>query len=251
MKKFMLFAPLLLALVALGSCTKKATVITPQQNEVTFSILGGEIQVPVSADGAIDVQDNPEWLTVEVADSVLVFRAKPNDSGAVRSADVKLTGGDNVEAVIKVTQADQCTHITAMPDEVSIPKEGGSEEIKLETDGGNISVVPSEGINATYENGVIKVTAPANEGGTINGKLTIKCDTVETEVKVTIEGNICQRCSGKGKITCPSCGGKGWRATSGEPTVCLKCGGRYGELTQDDRNGSGRVTCPTCGGSGH
>lgn len=260
MKNVLLFTPLMLALVMLGSCAKKATVITPQKTEVTFSILGGEIRVPVSTDGAIDVQNNPEWLDVEVTDTALVFKAKPNDSGAVRSADVRLVG-DNVEVVMKVTQADKCTYISATPSEVTIPKEGGSETVKLDSDGGNISVVPGKGITATYENGVITVTAPANEGGTINSSLVISCDTVRTVVNVTVEGNICPNCGGSGKVTCSKCGGKGYTQSGADQWGCTKCGGsgyaHYGTIEPgwrdwigDTRKGSGKMTCPDCHGAG-
>lgn len=102
------------------------------------------------------------------------------------------------------------------------------------------------------------VTAPANQGGTIDGSLAISCDTVNTIVKVTIEGSICPRCNGTGKVKCTKCGGKGWydrfmMTSSGAIYGCTNCGGYGEEAMVDDppiHKGSGRMTCPDCGGKG-
>ena len=63
---------------------------------------------------------------------------------------------------------------------------------------------------------------------------------------MTQSENICNRCSGTGRITCPACGGSGKAESVNEGLTkkevrvvsCASC------------HGSGERTCGVCGGSG-
>lgn len=247
---------LVLTLVAIvfGSC-KKATFITPSQQEVQFTKTGGEQQLVVSTDGSWSVENCPEWLNAERADSMLVLKVEPNTTGAPRECEIQLVGGDGVKATVVVKQADVCTHIDPTVNEVTIPKEGGTTTIDIDTDGAHLEIIVSEGISAEFNNGTLSVTAPANEGGTKHESLTISCDNIKTEVNVTVEGSICPTCNGTGKIRCPNCHGKGWYPTNvgGGGAPCKRCGGFWcsNDLVEDFEEGSGRIKCPDCGGTGH
>ena len=260
---FMLAA---VAAVALCSCSK-AKNIDVSEDKVVFSIAGGEKSIDVTADGSYDIEGCPKWVTAEVGESVLTISVSENGTGAVRDCVINLVG-DNVSVPITITQADKCTHITVSETEVTIPKEGGRMELAIDTDGANIVMEASEGISAELKDGMLVINAPANEGGTINGDIVLSCDTVSTEVKVTLEGSICPTCNGTGKVKCTKCGGRGYtiKKDYGECDGnlypfnhyigCKQCGG-YGEETDEHyynenlRKGSGQMPCPDCGGVGH
>ena len=254
--------------VALCSCSK-AKSIDVSEDKVVFSIAGGEKSIDVTADGSYDIEGCPEWVTAEVGESVLTISVSENGTGAERDCVINLVG-DNVSVPITITQADKCTHITVSETEVTIPKEGGRKELTIDTDGANIVMEASEGISAELKDGMLVINAPANEGGTINGDIVLSCDTVKTEVKVTLEGSICPTCNGTGKVKCAKCGGRGYFSDHGHhggvDRGCASCGGG-GSKSYDDgwadmsftpsyqnhgfRKGSGQMPCPDCGGTGH
>ena len=262
MKHFLQFS-LMLVLVALCSCNK-AKNISVDNDKLVFAVNGGKQTIAVTADGNYDIKDCPEWLKVETEKETLVLTATANTSGAMRDCMIQLVGADEVSVAISVIQPDKCTYITVSPTEVTIPKEGGSTTVAIETDGGNLDVQVNNGITAVYNDGKLTVTSPANSGGTINGRITLTSDTVKTEVQVIVEGSICQRCGGTGKTKCFKCGGKGYTRDYWERKGfycyygCTNCGGSgedgegWFEYNGTGINkGTGKMTCPDCGGTGH
>lgn len=235
--------------VALLCSCNKASDITVDEDNVTFAINGGEKTIVVTADGSYDIEDCPEWVKTTVENDALTISVGENTTGALRECVIRLVGKD-IEVPITIKQADKCTYIKVSETEVTIPKEGGEETLEVETDCGNLAMNCPEGFEAKLTGGRLTISAPANQGGAITGDLTISCENVSTTVKVTVEGNQCQRCKGKGTITCTKCGGKGYISGWGEPSPCYTCGG-YGDCPPDIQNGRGYITCPDCGGSGH
>ena len=261
MKKLFYFISVV-ALLAFFSCGG-ATFITPDKNSVDFAIEGGEQTVNISTDGTWELMTSPDWVQTEVKDSVLVLKTTRNETGAVRMGDVVLKGKEDVEITIKVTQATKCTHITPSNDKLAFEKEGGTETVDIDTDG-EIQV-KSEAFETSYENGVLTVTAPANDGGAKYGDVVLTGDDQMAVIHVSQKGNICSKCGGSGKVRCSRCGGRGsydqhfdgppFGATNG----CTRCGGSGSEAWAGQgagdrstlRRGSGRMRCPSCGGQGH
>ena len=269
MKKLLNFISIM-ALLVLTACSG-ATVINTDKEAVDFTIEGGENTVSVSADGRWNVETCPEWATTEIQDSTLVIKTARNETGAVREGYIVLKGKDNVQTVIKVTQAAKCTHITPETDMVEFEKEGGTQTVKIDTDG-SPKVEAPEGFTAAYAGGVLTINAPANEAGGKNGEIKLTGDDQSATIAVTQKGNVCPKCNGTGKIKCSKCGGKGYtsrKLVGDEPGWdiryygCKQCGG-YGFKTGQGlisssgylydgeyiRKGSGHQTCPACGGSG-
>ena len=259
MKKLLNYISIM-ALLVLTACSG-ATVINTDKNAIDFTIEGGENTVSVSADGSWKVAECPEWVTTDIQDSTLVIKTARNVSGAVREGNIVLTGKENVQAVIKVTQAAKCTHINPETDMVEFEKEGGTQTVKIDTDGSPKVEVP-EGFTATYAGGVLTINAPANEGGGKNGEIKLTGDDQSATIAVTQKGKVCPRCNGTGKVKCSKCGGRGVVEGVDEymgswyKEGCRKCGGRgfyalWGPSDESDvHRGSGKMKCPQCGGSG-
>ena len=253
---FKLFA-LALVVLTLGACNSKAKKIAVSEDKLAFTIAGGEKTVKVTADGSYEVQDSPEWLTVETGDSTVTVKAGENKTGAEREGNILLAGNEGVQVIIKVTQATKCTHITPESDKVEFEKEGGTQTVRIDTNG-SPQVEAPEGFTATYANGVLTITTQANERGAKNGEIKLTCEDQSATIVVAQKGNICPRCNGTGKVKCSKCGGEGeiYHRASGDLEGCSACGGdRFLNVFRNHdygfRKGSGKMKCPTCGGSGH
>ena len=254
-----------MALLLLTACGG-ATVINTDIDAVDFTIDGSEHTVIVSADGSWNVKECPEWATTNIQDSTLVIKTARNETGALREGDIMLAGNDDVQATIKVTQASKCTRISPESNNVKFEKEGGTQTVKIDTDGAP-NVEAPEGFTATYAGGVLTINAPTNEGGAKNGKIKLTGDDQSATIAVSQKGNVCPKCNGTGKIKCSKCGGRGITGGGVEWYGCSACGGRgYAHrYTEPDgfsgrlvssvdkynyRKGSGKKKCPQCGGSG-
>ena len=242
------------ALLALTACNG-ATSITPEKDEVSFTINGGEESVSIDADGSWRVKECPDWVDIEVQEDELVIMTEKNKTGEILKGNIVLEGKGDVTAIIKVTQTSKCTHITPESDKVEFEKEGGTKTVNIDTDG-TPEVETTEGFTATYDNGVLTVTAASNEEGAKRGEIKLTCEDQKVTIYATQKGNICPTCGGSGKIRCPKCYGKGWYPipAAGGSAPCERCGGRWNGFTDyesDWKDGTGRIKCPTCGGSGH
>ena len=260
MKKQLFLLWAFLFMFFLSACNG-ANNISVDKNSISFPIGGGEENVSVTADGSWSVKDCPDWVTTETQEGMILIRTARNETGAPREGDIVLAGKDDVTATIHVKQATKCTHITPASDKVEFEKEGGTQTIAIDTDGSPQIEAP-EGFTATYDNGTLSVTAPANEAGSKRGEIKLTCEDQSATIYATQKGNVCQRCGGSGKITCPKCNGKGlvhvyvapeMRDIVGSEQPCEKCGGNWDGTTDAGsvwRKGSGRIKCPDCGGTG-
>lgn len=141
-------------------------------------------------------------------------------------------------------------------DAVSIGKEGGEAKVKIDCDGDITVEDLPQSVTSSYENGVLTIKAAPNNGSTIKGAVTLKSDTITRVLAVEVEGNICTRCKGTGKVTCTACGGTGGTAIGFRYIMgceqCGGCGAEGGEIHDYPfRIGTGKMKCPTCGGTGH
>ena len=249
-----------MALLMLCACNG-ATNITLSSDAVNFPIEGGNETVSISADGSWEITSCPDWVVAEKHDSVLSLKTERNETGKILQGNIVLSGKKGVEVSLKVTQATKCTHITPSEEMVEFDKEGGTKTVSIDTDG-TLQVTAPEGFTATYKDGVLTITAYANDGGKRKGEIDLSADEQSAKIDVSQKGNICPRCNGTGKVKCTKCGGKGIIEDVSEigqwsKDGCTKCGGSgwyalWGESSPSDVHpGSGKMTCPQCGGSGH
>ncbi len=240
------------AVLCLSACNG-ATFVSPSEQSVNFTIDGGEKGVMVSSDGSWSVGSSPDWVKTDVKDSILLIKTERNETGSPRQGDIVLKG-KNVEATIHVAQASKCTHITVSSSKVEFDKDGGTETLTVDTDG-LPQVEASDGFTASYDNGKLTVTAAANDGGAKRGEIKLTCEDQSTTIYASQKGNVCKKCGGTGKITCPTCRGKGLYDidAGGGSAYCERCGGfdpPTSELWESGRKGTGRIKCPDCGGTG-
>lgn len=258
MKKFYFY--IIAVLCVLCSC-HKTTYINPSKTTLTYPIQGGELLDTIHADGDWEVAICPEWVQVEIQDSVLKCVVGENQTGKKRNGKITLKGGDARQS-ISVSQSYICTHITPKSASLTFEKEGGMQTVGIDTDGSDINVDVSGNMTAKYDNGKLVVEAPANNAASTSGKIVLTCDSQMAQIDVVLKGTICSKCGGKGRLTCTKCGGAGyvWKENDDMTYGCSKCGGSgggyptefYGSNANqyDLKKGLGQMICPVCNGMG-
>lgn len=249
------FSILFLFAIGLVSC-KKATYLKADVTEISSTIKGGDIAVGLHSDVAnYEVTYTPEWAVPTLKDSILSLKVQPNSTGAVRTDSVVISCA-GMSITLPITQYYVATYMNLEVETLSFEKEGGEENVKIDTDGGEVvaSDLP-DGVTATYSNGVMTFKAQPNNAGTIKANVLLSADSIQQKIFVEVKGNICARCNGSGKIKCPYCKGYGETADAAGMHVycCTRCGGAGGLYcgAMDYRPGSGRMRCPDCNGTGH
>ncbi len=245
-----------LAISMLTACGPKELNLTTATPNVTFDETAQTDSVIINgSDGNCEIEYAPQWVAVEVKDSVVVLKTKENTSGKVnKDVLVVKCGASNI--TLNLEQGIKATHLD-LPNgkEIKFDKEGGSKDLVVVTDG-SVKVEAFDGVTADYKNGKLTVTTPKNEGNRTKGTIKLIAGDFTKEVEVSIDGKFCTTCNGTGKVKCKSCGGAG-SVFREEPYMgiygCKSCGGRgyaYRVADPDYRDGSGKQTCPTCKGKG-
>lgn len=243
----------------LCSC-HKTTYIIPSKDTLAFPIQGGEILDTIHTDGDWEVTLSPDWVQIDIQDSILKCVVTENKVGKKRDGIITLRGDDTQQS-ITITQAYICTHITPENTSLTFEKEGGTQTIGIDTDGSDIKVDVSGNFTTKYDNGKLVVEAPANNTVSSTGKIVLTCDSQVAEINVALKGLICPKCGGKGRLICTKCGGSGyvWMENDDMTYGCTKCGGGgcgylaeyYNDNADDLRKGSGQMVCPVCNGQGN
>lgn len=248
---------IVLALVAvIATGCKKATYLRADKASIALSRSGGSVTVTLSSDvDGFSVESAPEWVDAQITDSTLVVSAGENDANSMRSSAITVKAG-GLLLEIPIKQVFEATHLSVPSETVVFPKEGGEKTVDVDCDGDvEIRSVP-DGVTASYESGVLTIVAKKNDKGAIKGNIQLSAGKLTAEVPVKVEGNICTRCGGSGKITCSTCHGDGfyWTQYYSESCIwgCERCGGDgYGGPRGFCQYGTGKITCPQCHGSGH
>lgn len=228
--------------------TKTAKVDIPDTGATDSLVVNG-------SDGNCEIEFAPAWVEATVRDSVVTLKAAANTTGKTRQ-DVVVVKCGKSQLSVPVSQYVKATKLE-LPNgkEVKIAREGGSQDLAVVCDG-LVTVEAFDPVTATWENGVLKVSAPKNDGHRIKGDVKLTAGELSEVVSVTVDGEVCPTCNGTGKVRCKACGGQGYNFRF-DPAPglygCHACGGRgyaYRVADASYREGSGKVTCPTCKGKG-
>lgn len=256
MKKYLISLGVL-ALMMFSSCEKKATYLSSDKADIKAGVVGSSDTIRLHSDGTkFKVESSPDWVKTTISDSTLFITVDKNSTKLDRKGEITVSAGD-ITLPMTITQFSQATYLNVPQEkEIKIGKEGGSQSIKIESDG-EVEIQDFEGVESSYNNGVLEIKAPKNDGPLKKGKIKLTADSLSQEIEVTLDGLICTVCNGTGYIKCKVCGGKGqlWKEHPYEGIYgCSACGGRgysyRGVLSEDWRTGKGKSTCSTCKGKG-
>lgn len=207
----------------------KATILTADKDVVTTKIQGekGTIIYTTDAD-EIELTHVPDWVTVSLNGKVLQYDIKLNTTNNNRRDSIVVKAGD-LTCSVEVRQNIKASYIKFDKDEVLLPKEGGAVSVNVDVDSDSPLFIDNEKL-ASVSGKVITIKASLNTNPEEWTKIiTVKCDDISSEIKVTQESNVCSYCKGEGHLDspCSLCGGLGAHGYCGytgkEP--CPKCQG--------------------------
>lgn len=205
------------------------------------------------SNGKCKVEYFPEWLDVELVDSVLKYTTKKADINGILEDNVVISCGKSM-LTISFREYPKATKLE-LPNgnEILVPQEGDTVQLSVICDG-FLRVESSDGVNAWYEDGVVNVSSPKNEGGRKRETIKLLAGDFSKDITVVLDGIICENCKGAGYITCKKCGGQGYTVAYGVYAYgCKSCGGSgcdHFRLGGNLKMGSGKQICPVCNGQG-
>lgn len=213
---------LVLLSVVMVSC-QKATFLNSKTQEIEFGTEGGKCVVDMESDASnFSLEYAPEWAKVELVDASFLCTVPENDGVGMRCDSIVISCG-GMSITFPICQYKEATYLTANPNEVKFGVEGGTVEIAIDTDGANVEVedLPTN-MTSKYIKGTLSLTAPENQGKGYKRELTLKCNEQTAKLIVEQNGSICARCGGKGKVVCSNCHGSG---SESDGWGCGYCGG--------------------------
>ncbi len=246
--------------LALCGCGKKATFMKPEHRWVECKKEGGEVKVVVQADGKFDATSNYEWIDVDRSDSTLTISLKPNEEENFREGSVILRSDSLVDSIC-VYQAYKASEISVAhgQERDTLYRKGGTAQFEIFSDGAQLDIKTPKGMKASVEMirskvRILTITAPENNGETINGNIELSCDDKVLKIGIVQLGDVCKTCNGNGFVNCEKCGGKGYFGSGSDDSyrvACTDCGGYgYNSSHKDYAQGTGKQTCPDCKGTG-
>lgn len=204
-------------------------------NRVLAPKVGGEIKVAVETDGIFwGVEECPEWVDIDEGAKSLVVHFEKNESGHNRSGMIIVKSG-KVLARMVVAQSGVATYLTTAKQYVHFDKAGGSDTLRVNTDGGDWQ--PHSSINWTMKKidaQTFAISATENPGFAKDEYVYLEEDGQRAYVRV-IQGGICPKCKGTGEIVCKVCQGiqrPGYK--------CFFCDGT-GTQPCDECQGQGKI----------
>lgn len=215
---------------------KKATYLNSKVENVEFSKEGGKDTVILSYDaGKCKILAKPDWVDLNLTDSLLIIQSGKNIEPTFRTGNIVIENGD-LKLSLPIKQLSNATYLTLSETSITIPKDGGTVKLDVETDGSEVILEGVENVTAEFKDGKVFFSGKGNNGKErrTNGFLVV--DTIRRPVTIIEKGEICYNCNGSGRVKCSKCGGSG--ETVFPWGICYVC------------NGSGKTKCKTCKGSG-
>ncbi len=233
MKHIFIAIAIISTLLTVSSC-KKASYMNIDDEMVFMGVKGGEKDVVIHSDANhFKTLYSPSWTKVTYKDSIMSVNFSVNDSKSLRK-DYIIVANDEQKSSIPVIQATRASYFMTNDDQVTINKEGGPNELVVNTDGFLVTADVPDNVKVEYQYGKLLFSNEGNDGKTRKTKIHVHCEDFDKEVLLIEKGNICGTCGGKGTVVCEICHGSGMIYCP--VGTCPNCWGR------------GRVKCPDCGG---
>ena len=224
-----------LSILLFAGC-KKATYLTSKVENVKISKEGGTDTIILSYDaGKCKIVTQPDWVELNLKDSILIIQSGQNVELNVRSGNIVIENGD-LKLSLPIKQLSSATYLAFSEQTITIPKDGSSVELDVDTDGSNVILEGVENVTAEYKDGKVFFSGKGNNGKERRTKGFLVADTIRRPVMIIEKGVLCYVCNGSGRVKCSRCGGSG--ETVFPYDICYVC------------NGSGKVKCKTCKGTG-
>lgn len=216
-----------------------ATYLRLEPAGVMAGKCGGECDVDIDYDGYIwEINHCPEWITVDEQDDKMELEVEPNTTGQPREGTITIQSGKQLAQFV-VRQNAVATIVKASETAIAFSEQGGTQTIKLATDGCKLQGRTPEWITSQFgeDHESLVVKCPDNGGTYRAGVIRVWEDNAYVDITVTQSGQ-CPQCGGSGTIRCTACAGTGSVGFGYFSSQCYACGGQ------------GSIQCLACGGTG-
>ena len=176
-------------------------------NRVVAPKAGGEIKVAIEYDGFLwSIASAPDWVKISEGADSFVLQIEKNTTGRNRSGLITVKSG-KILAQMAVGQQAVATYLKPATNYVHFSKAGGTDTLRVSTDGGDWQLRSS--INWTakkIDDHTFVLSAPENTGYAKSDYVYLEEDRQRAYVQV-VQGGICKKCKGSGEIPCKVCQG--------------------------------------------
>lgn len=215
-----------------------ATYLRVEPNQLVASKGGGKIKVDVDYDGYVwTINHAPDWIDVDENENSFEVEAEQNQTGSKREGTITVQSG-KLLAQVAIVQSGVATVVRGSKSNLKFGKSGGSQTVRIETDGCNLSTDCSDFIQTSFsDDGDLIVRVGGNSDEYRTGQVRVYEDNQSWTINVE-QGGKCNSCHGTGKISCTWCSGMGTVGYGMFTSTCMSCGG------------NGNYQCGTCQGTG-
>lgn len=230
---------LIIALVAFYNyIMNAATYLRVEPNMIKVVKAGGECKVDVDYDGYVwTINHKPDWVNIDERDEYFNITVMPNTTGQDRQGTITVQSGKRL-AQMAIGQLGYATRLKTDEYSLNFSSSGGSQKLKLDTDGCALQKDCPDWISVDEEkDGTLSITCDENDDEYRTGTIVLSEDNVSQSVFV-VQGGTCNVCHGEGDKTCSYCLGTGSSGFGWYSTTCMWCGGK------------GKLECSTCNGTG-
>ena len=215
-----------------------ATYLRVEPNQLVASKGGGKIKVDVDYDGYVwTINHAPDWIDIDENENSFEVSVGKNLTGSRREGTITVQSG-KLLAQVAIVQSGVATVVRGSKSNLKFGKSGGSQTVRVETDGCELSAESSDFIQTSFSDGgdlIVRVSSNSDEYRA--GQVRVYEDNQSWTINVE-QGGKCSSCHGTGKISCTWCSGMGTVGYGMFTSTCMSCGG----------NGSYR--CGMCQGTG-
>lgn len=177
-----------------------SVVIAQSSNnkKIHFSKEGGSQEVNFSSgadDDNIEIYTSSSWINVSKSSAGKIVISVSKNEGAERSGTIEVKAYSTLFGIrtssstgtIHVTQATgYASYINAIPNDITFSKDGGTKNIKIETDGyWDIEDLIPVWVNVTRNGDYIILNAKENSGASRSGSFIVKSGRIERQINIS------------------------------------------------------------------
>lgn len=173
------------AVATLALVQNRATIsLEDSENDiVTLGASATPVNVPVDCSVNWTASSSSDWLTLAQEDNVLVITPTQNPTGSVRKAKVTLSVGSLAKTF---TVEQEGAVLTYSETNIALTAVAASYEYAITSNvEWNVDAVQSDWIQATNENGVLKVVTTANSGAPRSCEVRMTAGGISRKIKFT------------------------------------------------------------------
>lgn len=171
-------------LAGMTACKQKATYLKSDVEKIEILSDGGTDTIVLHSDAPdFELVSSPDWVDTQLVDSLLIVKVGKNTTSGVRNGKIAIVNGEQ-KLNLPVVQVHEATFLNVFRESVTIPKDGGSDTLRVATDGSRVHVLGAEGIQTEYKDGVLTFKGKGNKDAMGKQKITIVVDSIKKEITV-------------------------------------------------------------------